>query len=203
MILAVGVTLFLFLALPAVATGTRQVTVEGPGLDEPIVFDGPVNVGSELSSLTQQIGFEALVFGSSTSEDLEVAPYPAPAALVAGLERYRVSFLWANGASIEFDVFPDASGGPIVMTEPGFALSPGESRQGMYVVGGWFRAMPELTNTLSTMGVLDDGEDSPSAFPTGVSVALGTAGAVIVAIWRRRPRLPNPVWTFNGEPSTS
>jgi hypothetical protein len=161
---AIAVTVAL--ASPAIAKGTTQATITGPGLGRPVIVS--VAAGSEalpeqgdaLSSLADQTGLFTLLFGPSVG-DVNMPGKPSrlrmpPAAATLG-PQYTVTYTVpgitpAPGQAsdqIRQYLYPRAAGGPVIYTLPG--------QQGLgqpLQATGWLRGTPQLTATLTRLGIL-------------------------------------------------
>lgn len=185
LVIATAAVFFGFAALPAHAIGIQRATIEGPGINQPIVLPGPIYSTSDspLALLEGHIGFDHLVFGYSGAVTSPVSDRPLLALdEIESATKYVITFYWANGSKLPFEVFPQVDGGPIVHAEQGFYLSPGEDRLGMYVVGGWLKADPMLLDFLGSVGVpLEQAHGRASPWlPLTAAVGAVTATAVLV-----------------------
>jgi hypothetical protein len=184
---AIAVTVAL--ATPALAKGTTQASITGPGLARPVTVS--VAAGSEalpgqgdaLSSLADQTGLFTVLFGPSIG-DIHMPDEPSrlrtpPAAATLG-PKYTVTYTvpgitHAPGQAsdqIRQDLYPRAAGGPVIYTLPG-QQGFGQPLQAT----GWLRGTPRLTATLTRLGV-PAGSSLPSAPGSAASVpAAPAAGA--------------------------
>jgi hypothetical protein len=216
---AIAVTVAL--ATPALAKGTTQASITGPGLARPVTVS--VAAGSEalpeqgdaLSSLAGQTGLFTVLFGPSIG-DVRTPDNPSrlrtpPAAATLG-PKYTVTYTVpgitpAPGQArdqIRQYLYPRAAGGPVIYTLPG-QQGFGQPLQAT----GWLRGTPQLTATLTRLGVpvgaaLPSTPSSVSSAPAAAPQPDGTtapawliatiASAVAIAIggialWlRRRPQ---------------
>ncbi|HEY1003575.1 MAG TPA: hypothetical protein VGD83_28430 [Streptosporangiaceae bacterium] len=179
---AIAVTVAL--ATPALAKGTTEASITGPGLARPVTVS--IAAGSEalpeqgdaLSSLADQTGLFTVLFGPNIG-DVAISDNPSrlrtpPTAATLG-PRYTVTYTVpgitpAPGQArdqIRQYLYPRAAGGPVIYTLPrqqGF----GQPLQAT----GWLRGPPQLTATLTRLGI-PPGASLPSA-PSSVA-AVPTA----------------------------
>ena len=183
------------LALPAAAAakGASQATIEGPGLDSPIVLKsdggGDASAGSKLGRLAADAGFFPAVFGQSPDPMLRERPKGKLG------PRYRVTYVMPgpNGSSskIRQDLYPYAKPYALSYTKP---RQPFWDR-GQGTHGGWF-----LT-TSAVRTVLGLPSDPPTASPSdgsgwlrwvaiAITIAAGLAlvAALSLLVQRRRPK---------------
>ena len=181
---AVAVTVAL--ATPALAKGTTQASITGPGLARPVIVS--VAAGSEalpeqgdaLASLADQTGLFTVLFGANIG-DVAVPDQPSrlhtpPAAATLG-PKYTVSYTVpgitpAPGQArdrIRQYLYPRAAGGPVIYTLPG--------QQGFgqpVQATGWLRGTPQLTATLIRLGI-PAGASLPSAPSAAASIPPASA----------------------------
>lgn len=178
------------LAVPALAKGTTQASITGPGLARPVTVS--VTEGSEalpgqgdaLSSLADQTGLFTMLFGPNIG-DVYMPGRPSrlrtpPAAAALG-PKYTVTYTVPGIApapgqasdQVRQYLYPRAAGGPVIYTLPG-QQGFGQPLQ----ITGWLRGTPQLTATLTRLGV-PAGASLPSAPSSVASVpatpALATA----------------------------
>ena len=160
---AIAVTVAL--ATPALAKGTTQASITGPGLARPVTVS--VVAGSEalpeqgdaLSGLADQTGLFTVLFGP-TIGDVRMPDMPSqmrtpPAAATLG-PKYTVTYTVpgvtpAPGQArdqIRQYLYPRAAGGPVIYTLPG-QHGFGQPLQAT----GWLRGTPRLTATLTRLGI--------------------------------------------------
>ena len=160
---AIAVTVAL--ATPALAKGTTQASITGPGLANPVTVS--VAAGSEalpgqgdaLSSLADQTGLFTVLFGPGIGDvrmpDMPSPLRPPPAAATLG-PQYTVTYtvpgiITAPGQAseeIRQYLYPRAAGGPVIYTLPG-QQGFGQPLQAT----GWLRGTPQLTVTLTRLGL--------------------------------------------------
>ena len=178
------------LATPALAKGTTQASITGPGLTRPLTVS--VVAGSEalpeqgdaLSSLADQSGLFTVLFGANIG-DVAVPDQPSrlrtpPVAATLG-PKYTVTYTVpgitpAPGQArdqIRQYLYPRAAGGPVIYTLPG--------QQGfgqLVQATGWLRGTPQLTATLTRLGI-PAGASLPSA--PGSVTSVPSAPALVAA----------------------
>jgi hypothetical protein len=176
------------LATLALAKGTTQASITGPGLSRPVTVS--VAAGSEalpeqgdaLSSLADQTGLFTVLFGPGIG-DFRTPDMPSrlripPAAATLG-PQYTVTYTVpgitpAPGQAsdqIRQYLYPRAAGGPVIYTLPG--------QQGLgqpLQAAGWLRGTPQLTATLTRLGIPADAS-LPSASSSAASVPAAAAPA--------------------------
>jgi hypothetical protein len=176
------------LAGPALAKGTTQASITGPGLARPVTIAAAAGSealpgqGEALSHLADQTGLYTVLFGPATG-DVSLPDQPSrlrtpPAAATLG-PKYTVTYTVpgitpAPGQAsdrIRQYVYPRAAGGPVVYTRPG-QRGFGQPLQ----VTGWFRGTARLTATLTRLGV-PAGALLPPAPSSAASVAAAPAPA--------------------------
>jgi hypothetical protein len=181
---AVAVTVAL--ATPALAKGTTQASITGPGLARPVTLS--IAAGSEalpeqgdaLSSLADQTGLFMVMFGPNIG-DVAMPDMPSrlrtpPAAATLG-PKYTVTYTVpgttpAPGQArdqIRQYLYPRAAGGPVIYTLPGqhgFDQPLQATR--------WLRGTPQLTATLTRLGI-PAGASLPSAPGSVTSVPSAPA----------------------------
>jgi hypothetical protein len=192
---AIAVTVAL--ATPALAKGTTQASITGPGLARPVTVS--VAAGSEalpgqgdtLSSLADQTGLFTVLFGPNIG-DVYVPDEPSrlrtpPAAATLG-PTYTITYTVPGitpapgqpSGQIRQDLYPRAAGGPVIYTPPG-QEGFGQPLQAT----GWLRGTPQLTATLTRLGI-----------PAGTiasAVAIVIAGTALRLRRRPRPATDRPV----------
>jgi hypothetical protein len=183
-----AIALMVALATPAVAKGTTQASITGPGLAHPVIVS--VAAGSEampeqgdaLSSLADQTGLFTVLFGPNIG-DVRMPDMPSrlrtpPAAATLG-PKYTVTYTVpgitpAPGQvrdQIRQYLYPRAAGGPVIYTLPG-QQGFGQPLQAT----GWLRGTPQLTATLTRLGI-PAGASLPSAPSSAASVPAAPAPA--------------------------
>jgi hypothetical protein len=180
---AIAVTVAL--ATPALAKGTTQASIAGPGLARPVIVsiaegsEALPEQGDTLSSLADQTGLFTVLFGPS-SGGVSLPDNPSrlrtpPAAATLG-PKYTVTYTVpgitpAPGQArnqIRQYLYPRAAGGPVIFTLPG-QQGFGPPRQ-----AGWLRGTPQLTATLTRLGI-PAGASLPSAPGSAASVPAAPA----------------------------
>ena len=210
------------LATPALAKGTTQASIAGPGLPRPVTVSAAA--GNEalpgqadaLSRLADQTGLFTVLFGPGIDDASGTPGQPSrlrtpPAAATLG-PKYTITYTVpgitpAPGQAsdqIRQYLYLRAAGGPLIYTPPG-QQGFGQPLQAT----GWLRGTPQLTATLTRLGV-PAGASLPSAASSAASapaaapkpddttapawliatIASAAATAIVgTALWlRRRPR---------------
>jgi hypothetical protein len=183
---AIAVTVVL--ATPALAKGTTQANITGPGLARPVAVSAAVGSealpgqGDALSSLADQTGLFTVLFGPSIG-DVGMPDQPSrlrtpPAAATLG-PRYILTYTVPGitpapgqpSDQIRQYLYPRAAGGPLIYTPPG-QQGFGQPLQ----TAGWLRGTPQLTATLTRLGV-PAGASLPSAASSAAAVPAAPAPA--------------------------
>ena len=171
----------------ALAKGPTHAELTGPGLADPIVYNGygEGGVGSNgLSSFVEGVGWFPAMFGQQPNPMLRGRPAGSlgPAYTI----RYRVP-TGDSPATIVQTLYPYAAGGAVVYTEPGQRLF------GTATPGGWFRAWPSVKRLLVDRGLPASAPADPSR--DGRNWLVWVIGGVLAALaaaalgsrLRRRP----------------
>jgi hypothetical protein len=156
-------------ATPALAKGATQASITGPGLARPVTVSAQgealPGLGGALSSLAEQTGLFTVLFGPGSATPGEPSPLRAPPAAASLGPKYTLTYTvpgvtqgpgQADG-QVRQDLYPRAAGGPVIYTLPG--------QQGFgrpLQAAGWLRGTPQLTATLTRLGV-PAGTPLPSA----------------------------------------
>lgn len=182
---AVAVTMVL--ATPALAKGTTQASITGPGLARPVIVSAATGSealpgqGDALSSLADQTGLFTVLFGPSIG-DLRMPDQPSrlrtPPAAALG-PKYIITYTVPGitpgpgqaSDQIRQYLYPHAAGGPLIYTPPG-QQGFGQPLQAT----GWLRGTPQLTATLTRLGV-GAGASLPSAASSAASLPSAPAPA--------------------------
>jgi len=181
-----AIAVMVALATPALAKGTTQASITGPGLARPVTVsvaaesEALPGQGDALSGLADQTGLFMVLFGPNIG-DVAVPDQPSrlrtpPAAAALG-PRYTVTYTVpgitpAPGQArdqIRQYLYPRAAGGPVIYTPPG--------QQGFaqpLQATGWLRGAPQLTATLTRLGI-PTGASLPSAPSSMASVPAAPA----------------------------
>jgi hypothetical protein len=180
---AIAVTVAL--ATPALAKGTTQASITGPGLARPVTVS--VAAGSEalpgqgdaLSSLADQTGLFTVLFGPNIGDVRMPDSRPGCARrqrrppsgqvhrhLHGARHHPRTR---PGGDQIRQYLYPRAAGGPVIYTLPG-QQGFGQPLQAT----GWLRGTPQLTATLTRLGI-PAGASLPSAPSSMASVPAAPA----------------------------
>jgi len=190
----VGVMAAIYLvgALPALAKGVSSATIEGPGLEEPLVIEATA------VRLVEASGFWELLYGADgESPGATGALLSQPPSGDLG-PAYEVTwYLGGDPYPAPSTVYPFAPGGPLVYVEEGkvggfFGID--------IVPGGWFAADPILTDLMVGYGVpmatskLSDSQGSEpvvvSTTPEVAPVVVPEKSSLAVEVL---PRSPMPV----------
>jgi hypothetical protein len=170
-------------ATPAFAKGATQASITGPGLARPVTVSAQGEAlpgqGDVLSSLAEQTGLFAVLFGPGSGTPGEPSPLRAPPAVASLGPKYTLTYPvpgvtpgpgQADG-QVRQDLYPRAAGGPVIYTLPG-QQGFGQPLQAT----GWLRGTPQLTATLTRLGV-PAGGPLPSAPGSAASVPAAPAPA--------------------------
>jgi hypothetical protein len=157
--LAAGMSIaaVLTLATPALAKGPSQARITGPGLVHAIVVSGGGEPGQQdrLAILAGQTSLFTVLFGAGGSVPAPARLRTPPPKATLG-PRYTIIYTvpgvtpqpGEQFGRIRQDLYPRAAGGPVTYTPPG---QPGFGQP--LLISGWLRASPQLTRTLSQLGV--------------------------------------------------
>jgi hypothetical protein len=160
-------SLTLLVADPAAAKGPRSASIDGPGLDAPIV-----DAQGGMSNLPTLTGLYGVLWSDPAVALLDEAPTGdlGPAWVVT----WDMGDLHEPGTASDAPalvlqtVYPYAEGGPLVQTEAGQPFYEQET------IGGWYEAPSGLGNLLERLGIppaADDGEPVELAGSTRSSAA--------------------------------
>jgi hypothetical protein len=169
-------------ATPALAKGATQASITGPGLARPVTISAQGEAlpgqGDTLSTLAGQTGLFTALFGPGNGTPDGPAPLRTPPAAASLGPKYTVTYTvpgvtpgpgQADG-QIRQDLYPRAAGGPVIYTLPG-QQGFGQPLQAT----GWLRGTPQLTATLTRLGV--PAASLPAATGSAASVPAATARA--------------------------
>lgn len=136
-----------WVAAPADAKGPGEVTIDGVGLTRPISLSGPEDGPGTFPQLVEDMGFFPAVFKPEPDPMLAAPPTNdlGPKLLVT----WRVP-QGANVATLQQELYPFASGGPLTYTPPDQRLFGARISR-----GGWFVGPPELVKALMSLGMPD------------------------------------------------
>lgn len=177
------------LALPGTASGkgASAATMRGPSGTITFTSGDERNGPTQLSQLADRSGLYPALFRE------EQLPDPLLASRPKGDLGPKYTITWTmptsstDAVKILQDVYPYAKPGPVTYMAPGQKVFDSKTH------GGWFRAGPELKDTLVSAGLpatFSEG-DSDGSFPTGI-VGLLAASLVLAAtttvLLRRRTR---------------
>jgi len=167
------------LALPGVAAakGPSAARIDGPGLASPLVLSGFGEDGTgPLGALTQEGGFFATVFGQVPDPRLPGRP---PGELGP---RYSVGYTVPAGdtepSHVQQDLYPYASGGPVLYLAPEQAIFNG----GDSTVGGWIRGPEALLAALVAAGLPETAPGGGSGVDLGDPALLGGLAVVLLTV---------------------
>ena len=170
-------------ATPALAKGATQASITGPGLARPVTISAQGEAlpgqGDALSSLAEQTGLFTVLFGPGSGTPGEPAPLRAPPAAASLGPKYILTYTVPGvtpepgqpAGQIRQYLYPRAAGGPMVYTLPG-QQGFGQPLQ----AAGWLRGTPQLTATLTRLGV-PAGASLPSTPGSAASVSATPAPA--------------------------
>ena len=160
-------------ATPALAKGATQASITGPALARPVTISAQGEAlpgqGDTLSSLAGQTGLYLVLFGPGNGTPGGPSPLRTPPAAASLGPKYTVTYTvpgvtaepgQADG-QIRQDLYPRAAGGPVIYTLPG-QQGFGQPLQAT----GWLRGTPQLTATLTRLGV-----------PAGASLPIAPGSA--------------------------
>jgi hypothetical protein len=148
-------------ATPALAKGATQVSIAGPGLARPVTIsavqgEALPGQGDTLSSLAGQTGLFTVLFGPGNGTPDGPSPLRTPPAAASLGPRYTLTYTVPGvtpgpgqpAGQIRQYLYPRAADGPMIYTLPG--------QQGFdqpLQATGWARGTPQLTATLTRLGV--------------------------------------------------
>lgn len=165
-------------ATAVMAAGSEALVIEGPGLDEPVEIDfgdPPPSLAMGQFELAVQLGARF----NSRAGDIGRLEREAPTDDLG--PRWTVTWIAGGPAtasreerSTEQVVYPGAAGGPVVHTPATSGLVDGNV--------GWYRAPPELRDTLRSLGV-PIGRDDSSEWTAPVLV-LAVMSLALLVLWR-------------------
>ena len=182
------------LAVPAVAyaKGASEATIAGPGLErDGIVLSSDRGAnptpGSALARFARAAGFSSALFSQPgpLQRDRPTGDLGA---------RYTITYTLPGPSGEMYELrqhlYPYAAGGPLVYTPAGqriWARPP--------TTAGWFRAGPNLKPLLDEIGVpaspragsAEPGYEVSWAAAGLVALVVGSLGAALAALFRRRP----------------
>ena len=174
------------LATPALAKGATQASITGPGLARPVTVSAQGEAlpgqGDTLSSLAEQTGLFTVLFGPNIGDVYtpdKPSPLRTPPAAATLGPKYTVTYTvpgitpapgQADGQIRQY-LYPRAAGGPVIYTLPG-QQGFGQPLQAT----GWLRGTPQLTATLTRLGV-PAGTSLPSAPGSAASAPAAPAQA--------------------------
>jgi hypothetical protein len=130
----------------AAAKGPSEAKITGPGLRSALAIKGVGEGGNstDLGVLVQDAGFFPQVFGQAPSPLLSAQPSQLGA-------RYVVTYTMPGGttvATLEQELYPYATGGPVSYMRPGQTFWDGQK-----TVGGWYQGTGRLKAMLMKAGL--------------------------------------------------
>lgn len=170
-------------ATPALAKGATRASITGPGLARPVTVSAQGEAlpgqADTLSSLAEQTGLFTVLFGPGSATPDEPSPLRTPPAAASLGPKYTLTYTvpgvtpepGQTDGQIRQDLYPRAAGGPVIYTLPG-QQGFGQPLQAT----GWLRGTPQLTATLTRLGV-PAGASLPSAPGSAASVPAAPAPA--------------------------
>jgi hypothetical protein len=167
-------------ATPALAKGATQASIAGPGLARPVTVsasDGEAlpGQGDTLSSLAGQTGLFTVMFGPGSGTRDEPSALRTPPAAASLGPKYTLNYTvpgvtpepgQADGQIRQY-LYPRAAGGPVIYTLPG-QQGFGQPLQ----AAGWFRGTPQLTATLTRLGIPASAPLRPAPGPAASAQAI-------------------------------
>jgi hypothetical protein len=165
----------------AAAKGPSEAKISGPALNGPITITGvgEGDTSTALGLLVAEAGFFPQVFGQS--------PNPLLPAQPAGLgPRYTVTYTVPGPSTdtLEQELYPYASGGPVSHMRPGQRFWGTQS-----TVGGWYRGTQRLKAMLVKAGLPATSASTRHHGSRTIMVGAGVGfalAAAAVALYRRR-----------------
>ena len=166
-------------ATAAQAKGPSRATIEGPGLDKPIRLSGDSESNNATASpfyrFVQEVGFFPAVFCCQE-------PNPMLSTRPKGVLGPKYTIVYAvpgpenKTYRVMQDLYPYASGGPLVHTAPGQRIF-----GTMQTSGGWFRAQPTLNERLISRG-LPAKAPGASGLSGGAWAGISVGGLLALAL---------------------
>jgi hypothetical protein len=155
LIVAAGAAaLVIGVATPAAAKGADQVTITGPGLAKPIVFNGTsepgtggLDGGEALGRLADGSGLFTFMFGVDSSSGTRLSAAPAGDLGPKFGLNYRIPDDSPSGSTFHQDLYPAAAGGPVTFTPAGQKVF------GTDAAGGWFQPQSSFKSLLIEIGI--------------------------------------------------
>ncbi len=170
------------------AKGPTAARIDGPGLAGSLVLEGFGKDGTgPLGALTADGGFLALVFGEVP--DARLPGRPAGDLGPRYLVDYTVPAGVTEASHVRQEIYPYASGGPVLYLPPGQVIFNG----GEVTAGGWIRAPETLRAALVAAGLPSDAPGTASGGGLGGAAWLVAPAALLAAggltlLVRRRSR---------------
>jgi hypothetical protein len=184
-------------ATPALAKGATQASIAGPGLARPVTVpasDGEAlpGQGDTLSSLAEQTGLFTVLFGPESGTRDEPSALRTPPAAASLGPRYTLTYTvpgvtpepgQADGQIRQY-LYPRTAGGPVIYTPPG-QQGFGQPLQAT----GWLRGTPQLTATLTRLGV-----PARASLPSAPGPAASVQAASVPAAAPKPSDTTAPAW---------
>ena len=163
----------------AEAKGPSSAQIEGPGLDKPIRLSGDAESNNATASpfyrFVQEVGFFPAVFCCQQPNPM----LPTRPKGVLG-PKYTIVYAVPGPENKTYrvmqDLYPYASGGPLVHTAPGQRIF-----GTMQTSGGWFRAQPTLNERLISRG-LPAKAPGASGLSGGAWAGISVGGLLALAL---------------------
>jgi hypothetical protein len=153
-------------AAPALAKGPMSATVTGPGIDEPVQlfdqWDHDPAQGEQIAKLMEQTG---IWYATPALESIDPPVDLGSGYLLTWIPHQITQMLYLH-----------ADGGPVIHTPDQEALRGWGSG-----VTGWWKAPPELIETLRSLGVPVAAEDASSSLPEPAWLVVLALAAIIAA----------------------
>lgn len=178
---------------PAAAKGPSEADINGPGLKGGGIHlssgGGDPSSGTPLGNLVEQAGFFPATFGQEPDPMLAKRPRGdlGPKYEV----EYKVPGPSGTTATIHQELYPYATPNPVAYMKPGQRFFDDQKTR-----GGWYRAWPDLKETLVSLGLprqAPSGSSGDSWLPSfdartiliSVAIAMALAGIAFAATRRR------------------
>jgi hypothetical protein len=175
-------------ATPALAKGATQASITGPGLARPVTISAQGEAlpgqGDTLAILADQTGLFTVLFGPGSGTPDQPSPLRTPPAAASLGPRYTLTYTvpgvtpgpGQRDGQIRQYLYPRAAGGPVIYTLPG-QQGFGQPLQAT----GWLRGTPQLTASLTRLGV-----------PAGASLPLTPGSTAHVSAAPAPAAAPKP-----------
>jgi hypothetical protein len=178
-------------AAPAFAKGATRASITGPGLASPVTVSAQGEAlpgqADPLSSLAEQTGLFTVLFGAGSGTRDEPSPLRTPPTTASLGPKYTVTYTvpgvtaepgQADGQIRQY-LYPRAAGGTVIYTPPG-QQGFGQPLQAT----GWLRGTPQLTATLTRLGLRADASlPSAPGFAASVPAAAPASDDTTAPAW--------------------